>query len=154
MRSILLPLIALGLAAPLHSQARRLDAEIDRRAALVQGKVIAWRRDIHEHPELSNRETRTADLVAQHLRSLGIEVRTGVAHTGVVGVLRGGKPGPVVALRADMDALPVAEEADIPFGSTVPPTYNGQEVGVMHACGHDTHTAMLMGVADVLAGMG
>ena len=153
MRSILLPLIALGLAAPLHSQARRLDAEIDRRAALVQGKVAAWRRDIHAHPELSNRETRTADLVAQHLRSLGIEVRTGVAHTGVIGLLRGGKPGPVVALRADMDALPVTEEVDVPFASRVRATYNGQEVGVMHACGHDAHTAMLMGVAEVLAGM-
>ena len=153
MRPILLPLIALGLAAPLHSQARRLDAEIDRRAALVQGKVVAWRRDIHAHPELSNRETRTADLVAQHLRSLGIEVRTGVAHTGVIGLLRGGKPGPVVALRADMDALPVTEEVDVPFASKVRATYNGQDVGVMHACGHDAHTAMLMGVAEVLAGM-
>src|SRR5256886_6854637 len=153
MRPILLPLIALGLAAPLHSQARRLDAEIDRRAALVQGKVVAWRRDIHAHPELSNRETRTADLVAQHLRSLGIEVRTGVAHTGVIGLLRGGKPGPVVALRADMDALPVTEEVDVPFASRVRASYNGQEVGVMHACGHDAHTAMLMGVAEVLAGM-
>src|SRR5438045_7292993 len=154
MRSILLPLIALGLAAPLHSQARRLDAEVDARAAQVQGKVVAWRRDIHAHPELSNRETRTADLVAQHLRSLGIEIRTGVAHTGVVGVLRGGKPGPVIALRADMDALPVTEEVDVPFASRVRTSYNGQEVGVMHACGHDAHTAMLMGVADVLAGMG
>jgi amidohydrolase len=130
-----------------------LDAEVDRRAALVQGKVVAWRRDIHEHPELSNRETRTADLVAQHLRSLGLEVRTGVAHTGVIGVLRGGKPGPVVALRADMDALPVTEEVDVPFASKVRATYNGQDVGVMHACGHDTHVAMLMGVAEVLAGM-
>src|SRR6266436_8521423 len=153
MRPILLPLIALGLATPLHAQASRLDAEVDRRATLVEGKVVAWRRDIHEHPELSNRETRTAELVAQHLRSLGIEVRTGVAHTGVVGVLRGSKPGPVVALRADMDALPVTEEVDVPFASKARATYNGQEVGVMHACGHDTHTAMLMGVAEVLAGM-
>ena len=153
MRPILVPLIALGLATPLHSQARRLDAEVDRRAAQVQAKVVAWRRDIHAHPELSNRETRTADLVAQHLRSLGIEVRTGVAHTGVIGLLRGGKPGPVVALRADMDALPVTEEVDVPFASKVRATYNGQDVGVMHACGHDAHTAMLMGVAEVLAGM-
>jgi amidohydrolase len=153
MRPLLLPLIALGLATPLHAQSSRLDAEVDRRAALVQGKVVAWRRDIHEHPELSNRETRTADLVAQHLRSLGLEVRTGVAHTGVIGVLRGGKPGPVVALRADMDALPVTEEVDVPFASKVRATYNGQDVGVMHACGHDTHVAMLMGVAEVLAGM-
>src|SRR5437899_10325116 len=153
MRPLLLPLIALGLATTLHAQSSRLDAEVDRRAAQVQGKVVAWRRDIHAHPELSNRETRTAELVAQHLRSLGIEVRTGVAHTGVVGVLRGGKPGPVVALRADMDALPVTEEVDVPFASKVRATYNGQDVGVMHACGHDTHTAMLMGVAEVLAGL-
>src|SRR6185437_771901 len=153
MRPILLPLLVLGLASSLHGQTSRLDAEIDRRATQIQAKVVAWRRDIHEHPELSNRETRTADLVAQHLRSLGLEVRTGVAHTGVVGVLRGGKPGPVVALRADMDALPVTEEVDVPFASKVRTTYNGQDVGVMHACGHDTHTAMLMGVAEVLAGM-
>src|SRR5712691_5617650 len=150
MRPILLPFIALGIATTLHAQSSRLDAEVDRRATQVQGKVLAWRRDIHEHPELSNRETRTAELVAQHLRSLGMEVRTGVAHTGVVGVLRGGKRGPVVALRADMDALPVTEEVDVPFASKVRTTYNGQEVGVMHACGHDTHTAMLMGVAEIL----
>jgi amidohydrolase len=153
MRLTLLSTLSLTVAASLHAQSRQLDTEVDRRAALVQTKVVGWRRDIHEHPELSNRETRTADLVAQHLRSLGIEVRTGVAHTGVVGVLRGGKPGPVVALRADMDALPVAEEVDLPFASKVRSTYNGQDVGVMHACGHDAHTAMLMGVAEVLAGM-
>src|SRR5881394_2349352 len=151
---ITLPLLAgAALAGSLHAQASRLDAEVDRRAAQVQGKVLAWRRDIHQHPELSNRETRTADLVAQHLRSLGIEVRTGVAHTGVIGVLKGGKPGPVVALRADMDALPVTEEVDLPFASKVRTTYNGQDVGVMHACGHDAHVAILMGVAEVLAGM-
>src|SRR5438552_1430031 len=153
MRPILLPDIALVIATTHRTQSSWLDAEVDRRTAQVQGKVVAWRRDIHAHPELSNRETRTAELVAQHLRSLGIEVRTGVVHTGVVGVLRGGKPGPVVALRADMDALPVTEEVDVPFASKVRATYNGQEVGVMHACGHDTHTAMLMGVAEVLAGM-
>jgi amidohydrolase len=143
----------LALPIPCLAQSTRLGAEIDRRSAQVAGKVLAWRRDIHEHPELSNRETRTAELVANHLRSLGMEVRTGVAHTGVIGVLRGGKPGPVVALRADMDALPVTEEVDLPFASKVRTTYNGQDVGVMHACGHDTHTAMLMGVAEVLAGM-
>ena len=153
MRTLLISLLTTAAVVPLHGQASRLDAEVDRRAAQVQGKVVAWRRDIHEHPELSNRETRTAELVAQHLRSLGIEVRTGVAHTGVVGVLRGGKPGPVVALRADMDALPVTEEVDVPFASKARATYNGQDVGVMHACGHDAHTAMLMGVAEVLAGM-
>jgi len=137
----------------LAAQSSRLDAEIDRRAALVEGKVVAWRRDIHEHPELSNHEVRTAQIVAQHLRALGLEVRTGVAHNGVVGVLRGGKPGRVVALRADMDALPVTEEVNVPFASKVRTTYNGQDVGVMHACGHDAHVAILMGVAELLAGM-
>ncbi len=128
-------------------------AEIDRREKAIAGKVVAWRRDFHEHPELGNRETRTAKIVADHLRSLGIEVRTGVAHTGVIGVLRGGKPGKVVALRADMDALPVTEQTSVPFASKVKATYNGQEVGVMHACGHDNHVAILMGVAEILAGM-
>jgi len=151
MRLISLALLALPI--PCLAQSTRLGAEIDRRSAQVAGKVLAWRRDIHQHPELSNRESRTAELVANHLRALGLEVRTGVAHTGVVGVLRGGKPGPVVALRADMDALPVTEEVDLPFASKVRTTYNGQDVGVMHACGHDTHTAMLMGAAEVLAGM-
>jgi len=117
----------------------------------IESKVIAWRRDFHEHPELSNREFRTAEKVAAHLRSLGLEVRTGVAKTGVVGVLRGGKPGPVVGLRADMDALPVVERVEVPFKSVARSTYNGEEVGVMHACGHDTHVAILMGVAEVLS---
>lgn len=130
-----------------------LAREIDRRAPQLEAKAIAWRRDIHQHPELSNREVRTSKLVADHLRSLGIEVRTGVAKTGVVGILRGGRPGPVVALRADMDALPVAEEVDVPFKSTVRTTYLGQEVGVMHACGHDAHVAILMATAELLAGM-
>ncbi|EGY00965.1 M20 family peptidase [Nitrospirillum viridazoti Y2] len=128
-------------------------ATVDTRAAVEQPKIIAWRRDIHEHPELGNQETRTAALVAKHLKSLGLEVRTGVAKTGVVAVLKGGKPGPVVALRADMDALPVTEQVDLPFASKVKTQYEGHEVGVMHACGHDTHVAMLMGVAEVLAGM-
>jgi amidohydrolase len=119
----------------------------------VMAKVIAWRRDVHQNPELGNREVRTAKLVADHLRSLGMEVKTGVAHTGVVGLLRGGKPGPVVALRADMDGLPVTEQVNLPFASKVRTTYNGQQVGVMHACGHDNHVAILMGVAEVLAGM-
>ena len=140
---------------PVLAQSSRWGAEIDRRAVQVEGKVLAWRRDIHAHPELSNREVRTAQIVAEHLRALGLEVRTGVAHTGVVGVLRGGRSGggPVVALRADMDALPVTEEVNLPFASKVRATYNGQEVGVMHACGHDAHVAILMGVAEVLAGM-
>ena len=149
------PCLLILLACPslLAAQSSRLDAEIDRRAALVEGKVVAWRRDIHAHPELSNREVRTAQIVADHLRALGLEVRTGVAHNGVVAVLRGGKPGRVVALRADMDALPVTEEVNVPFASKVRATYNGQDVGVMHACGHDAHVAILMGVAEVLAGM-
>lgn len=123
----------------------------EERARAVEPQVVTWRRDIHEHPELSNREFRTAALVADHLRSLGMEVRTEVAHTGVVATLRGGRPGPVVALRADMDALPVTEQVDLPFASRERALYNGQEVGVMHACGHDNHVAILMGVADVLA---
>jgi amidohydrolase len=120
-------------------------------AKALEAKIIAWRRDIHQHPELGNRETRTAKLVADHLKRLGLEVQTGVAHTGVVAILKGGKPGPVVALRADMDALPVTEQVDVPFASKVRTNYNGQDVGVMHACGHDGHVAILMGVAELLA---
>lgn len=119
----------------------------------IESKVIEWRRDFHENPELSNREFRTAKIIAAYLKSLGMEVQTGVAHTGVVGILKGGKPGPVVALRADIDALPVTERVDIPFASKLTSTYNGIKTGVMHACGHDTHTAMLMGTATVLAKM-
>jgi amidohydrolase len=133
--------------------ATSLDRRIQDAAAKVEQKVIACRRDIHENPELGNREFRTAKLVDEKLRELGIETRTGVAHTGVVGILRGGKPGRVVALRADMDALPVTEEVKVPFASKVRATYNDQEVGVMHACGHDAHVAILLGVAEVLAGM-
>jgi amidohydrolase len=129
----------------------QLSVEIDRQAADVESDVVTWRRDVHENPELGNREFRTAELVARHLRALGILVRTNVAHTGVVGVLDGGKPGRVVALRADMDALPVAEETGLSFASRVTSEYNGHTVGVMHACGHDTHVAILMGVAKVLA---
>ncbi|HVR28216.1 MAG TPA: amidohydrolase [Thermoanaerobaculia bacterium] len=131
----------------------RIVREIDRLAAEVEPDVITWRRDFHANPELGNRERRTASIVAEHLRRLGLEVTTEVAHTGVVGILRGGRPGPVVALRADMDALPVTEEVDVPFASRVRSTYNGEEVGVMHACGHDAHTAILMGAAEVLAQM-
>jgi amidohydrolase len=120
-------------------------------ARTVDPKVVGWRRDIHQHPELGNREFRTSKLVAAHLRSLGIEVRENVAHTGVVGLLRGALPGPVVALRADMDALPVTEEVDLPFKSTARTEWNGMSCGVMHACGHDAHTAILMGVAEVLS---
>jgi amidohydrolase len=128
-------------------------ALIDERAPELTGKVVAWRRDIHAHPELGNREFRTAKLVADHLRALDLEVKTGVAHTGVVGVLRGGLPGPVVALRADMDALPVAEEVDVPFASKARGEFEGKDVGVMHACGHDCHVAVLMGVAELFAGI-
>lgn len=127
--------------------------KISQAADKIESKVVAWRRDFHQHPELGNNEKRTADIVAKHLKSLGIEVKTGVAKTGVVGILKGGRPGPVVALRADMDGLPVTERGDLPFKSNVKAQYNGQEVGVMHACGHDSHTAILMGVAEVLAGM-
>ena len=130
-----------------------LHAEIDRRAAALEGRLIEWRRHIHQHPELSNRERDTGDLVARHLRGLGLEPRTGVAHTGVVATLQGGRPGPVVALRADMDALPVAEEVAVEFASHVRTQYEGQDVGVMHACGHDAHTAILMAVAELLCGM-
>ncbi len=119
----------------------------------IEQKVIEWRHDIHEHPELGNREVRTAELISKHLGSLGIEVKTGIAKTGVIGILKGGKPGPVVALRADMDALPVNERTAVPFASKVKTIYNGQETGVMHACGHDAHVAILMGVAEILAGM-
>ncbi len=137
----------------LSAAADTLSSRIDAAAARVERSVIAHRRDIHQHPELGNRETRTAKIVADRLRALGIEVQEKVAHTGVVGLLRGGKPGKVVALRADMDALPVTEQVDLPFASKVRTTYNGQDVGVMHACGHDAHVAILLGVAEVLAGM-
>lgn len=122
-------------------------------ADTLENKVIAWRRDIHQNPELGNREFRTSKLVADHLRSLGLEVKTGIAHTGVIGILKGGLPGPVVALRADMDALPVSEQTGLPFASKTKAMWAGQEVGVAHVCGHDGHTAILMGVADVLTAM-
>lgn len=128
-----------------------LAAALDRLAAEVEPEVIAWRRDIHQHPELSNREFRTAQLVAEQLKSFGLEVQTGVARTGVVGILRGTQDRPVVALRADMDALPVTEALDLPFASQEKATYNGKETGVMHACGHDAHTAILLGVAKIFS---
>jgi amidohydrolase len=124
-----------------------LDADV----SSIESKVIEWRRNFHENPELSNREFKTAEKIAAHLKSLGIEVQTGVAHTGVVGVLKGDHTGKVLALRADIDALPVVERADLPFKSRVTSTFGGQDVGVMHACGHDTHTAILMGVAEILS---
>ncbi len=146
--------VALGGGIPTVSAAQSVLTEpIEALISAVEPQVIAWRRDIHEHPELGNREFRTAALIADHLRSLGIEVETEVAHTGVVGILRGGRPGPVVLLRADMDGLPVTERVDVPFASNVTTVYNGAEVGVMHACGHDTHVAILLGAATVLAEM-
>ena len=143
----LLPIAAAAAAAPLDQ------AKLDELTRAVEPRVIEWRRDIHQHPELSNREVRTAKLVADHLKRLGLEVRTGIAHNGVTGFLQGGLPGPTIALRADMDALPITEKTDVPFKSTVTSTYRGQTVGVMHACGHDVHTAVLMGVAQTLTAM-
>ncbi|HVK97093.1 MAG TPA: amidohydrolase [Flavisolibacter sp.] len=145
---LLLTLLSLTLLSVYAQEKSNFDAAINK----IEPKMIAWRRDIHQHPELGNREFRTAKLIANHLRSLGIDVKENVAHTGVVGLLKGGKPGPVIALRADMDALPVVERVDLPFASKAKGTYNGQEVGVMHACGHDTHVAILMSVAEILAG--
>lgn len=152
MRKFLLPaVLVMAHAATAQTDAQR--TAIAQMANKIEPKVIAWRRDFHEHPELGNRETRTAGIIAKHLQDLGMEVKTGVATTGVVGLLKGGKPGPVVALRADMDGLPVTERNSLPFASKEKSKYKGQDVGVMHACGHDTHVAILMGVAEVLAGM-
>ena len=151
--------VALACAGATSVQAQQpfdpaLQAEIDKRTNAIADKVTAWRHDIHQHPELGYQEKRTAALVAAHLKALGMEVQENVGGIpGVVGILKGGKPGPTVALRADMDALPVTEMVDVPFKSTVRTVYNGQETGVMHACGHDMHTAMLMGTAEVLAGL-
>ncbi|MER2996066.1 amidohydrolase [Pontibacter populi] len=152
-KTVLTILGASLLAIPATAQDAKLLARANTMADKTEKKVIEWRRDFHEHPELGNREVNTAAKIAAELKRLGIEVETGVAHTGVVGVLKGGKPGPVVALRADMDGLPVTERANLPYASKAKSTYNGQEVGVMHACGHDTHVAMLLGAAEVLAGM-
>lgn len=157
MKRILLFLLIPGLlvaATSLQAQnssSSEWNEYIDQQTEQLYENIVEWRRDIHKNPELSNREFRTAEKVADHLRSLGIEVQTGVAHTGVVGILEGGKPGPVVGLRADMDALPVKERVDIPFASNAISEYMGEEVPVMHACGHDTHVAMLMGVAELLS---
>jgi amidohydrolase len=145
-------LAAFSLPSVLHAQsASPLAADIDRLAQETLPLVVAWRRDFHQHPELGNREFRTSKIIADELRELGYEVTTGVAKTGVVAVLKGGKPGPVVALRADMDGLPVTEQVELPFKSTQKAEWNGQEVGVMHACGHDNHMAMLLGTATILA---
>ena len=143
--------IALLFTSLVFSSTERLEGKLDRNLDSLMKKVIGWRHDLHQFPELSNREFRTAEKVTKHLQNLGLEVTTGIAHTGVVAILEGGKPGPLVALRADMDGLPVVEMTGLPFASKERDNYNGQEVGVMHACGHDAHVAILMGVAEFLA---
>lgn len=135
-----------------YSIQAQLPANISKAIDKIEPKCIAWRHQLHQNPELSNRETQTAKMVANHLRALGLEVQEQVAHTGVVGILRGAKPGPCIALRADMDALPVVERTGLAYASRVTSNYGGQEVGIMHACGHDTHVAMLMSVAEIMAG--
>lgn len=147
--TIISSLLLIALCSTAQNQT--LKTKVAQKAASLESKVVSWRRELHQNPELGNREFKTSEKIAAHLRSLGIEVQTGVAKTGVVGILKGGKPGPVVALRADMDALPVKERVNLPFTSKVTGEYNGQDVGVMHACGHDTHVAMLMGTAEILA---
>jgi amidohydrolase len=151
--TLLIAVFGMGLPRIARADPADLEQVVRQRCSAVEQKVIQWRRQIHQHPELGDQEKQTSKLVADHLRQLGLEVRTGVARTGVVGVLRGAKPGRTVALRADMDALPVQEPPGLPFASTDKQQYLGKEVPVMHACGHDAHTAMLMGVAEVLAGM-
>ncbi len=151
MKSLLTSVLMLAAASGMAQQ--NMTATISQKADVIQPRLVEWRRFIHQNPELGNREFKTAAFIADHLKALGIEVRTGVGKTGVVGILKGGKPGPVVALRADMDALPVIERTNVPFKSTVTAEYNGQTVPVMHACGHDSHVSMLIGTAEVLAGM-
>ncbi|MEE8527536.1 MAG: amidohydrolase [Gammaproteobacteria bacterium] len=135
------------------SESDKLRAAVDQQAGAAESDVIAWRRHFHQHPELSNREFKTSKYIAAQLEELGLEVTTGIAHTGVVGILKGGLPGPVVAIRADMDGLPVTEALNLPFSSNATTTYNGQETGVMHACGHDAHMAIALGAAKVFAGV-
>lgn len=147
-------LLSVAVATPVTAvDTGALEQQIRNHTAAIEEKLIDWRRDIHQHPELGDQEHRTASLVAKHLQDLGLEVRTKVARTGVVGILKGGKPGPIVAVRADMDALPVAEPPGLPFASKSRALYHGTEVSVMHACGHDAHTAILMAAAEVLAGI-
>ena len=153
MRTILIAVLAALILLPAAPGAAQTASDLDAIAAELEEQVIAWRRDFHQNPELGNREFRTAGIVADHLESLGMEVTTGVAHTGVVGILRGGRPGPTILLRADMDALPVEERNDLPFRSTATAEFNGETVPVMHACGHDTHVAIMMGVAEAMAAM-
>lgn len=150
MKHLLLSTTLLSLSTISTAQLKqKIETAINR----IEPQCIAWRQEFHKHPELGNREVNTAKIIADHLRKLGLDVKEGVAKTGVVAVLQGGKPGPCIALRADMDALPVTERVNIPYASKDKAIYNGQEVGVMHACGHDTHVAILMSVAEVLAGV-
>lgn len=152
MKKFVISLCAIiSVAMPIF--ANDMSREIDAATAKIMDKVVAWRRHVHQYPELGNREVKTAKYIEDHLRKLGLEVRSGIAKTGVVGILKGSQPGPVIGLRADIDGLPVAERNALPFASKETTEFNGQKTGIMHACGHDTHVAMLMGAAEVLAGM-
>ncbi|MBA3648111.1 MAG: amidohydrolase [Chitinophagales bacterium] len=153
MQKILALVVLIFLLNATYTGAQSIDAAINQKSENVLPKVIEWRRYFHEHPELSNREFQTSAYVAAYLKTLGLEVRMGIAKTGVVAILKGGKPGPVIALRADMDALPLTERTNVTFASHVTSEFNGAQVGVMHACGHDSHLAMLMGTATVLSDM-
>lgn len=153
MKKIYFTLLLVFSCTLIFAQTTKQQAKLDQKAKEMEAKVIEWRRHFHQYPELSNREFKTGKMIADHLKSLGLEVRYPVAKTGAVGILRTGKPGPTIALRADIDGLPVVERNSLPFASKEKATYLGQDVGVMHACGHDTHIAILMGVAEILAGM-
>jgi amidohydrolase len=152
-RPLFLSVVFLLLLVSATAQKKDLRSRIDEAADKIEPKTIAWRRDFHEHPELGNREFRTSKIIANHLRSLGMEVHEGVGKTGVIGILRGTRPGPVIGLRSDMDGLPLVERTPVPFASKATAEYNGQQVGVMHACGHDSHMAILMSVAEILTGL-
>lgn len=152
-RMIFFPILLLSTFVFAQNDNSKLKEKAAAAADKIESKCIEWRRDFHQHPELGNSEKRTAAIIVAHLKKLGIETKEGVGKTGVVGILKGGKSGPCIALRADMDGLPIVERVNIPFTSKVKTTYNGQEVGAMHACGHDTHVAMLMSVAEILAGI-
>lgn len=152
MKKICQCLALFTLAFPLHAQVNpKLQAKLDQQAKEIESRVIEWRRNFHQNPELGNREVKTGAKIAEHLKALGIKVQYPVAKTGVVGILEGGKPGPVIALRADMDALPIVERNGLPFASKEKTLFNEQETGVMHACGHDAHMAIMMAVAEILA---
>ena len=154
MKKITLLLSAFNLLLCFNSlQAQDISKTIDVKAQAIQPRLMEWRRHLHQNPELGNREFKTAAYIVEHLKNLGLEIKTGIAKTGVVAILKGGKPGPCIALRADMDALPVRERVNLPFASKDSADYLGQRVPVMHACGHDSHVAMLLGTAEVLSSM-